>query len=576
MKKIETKIVSLLFVLLMIYGVTITGIGYCFFQVDEHGKELSEGYAQLEMQYAKIGQSVERTQKYVNIMCLLDNPKVRDGLYSGIEVEQRDVKEALDSMDKLIVKVHNSKLQKNYKAYKNFVIQVFDMTSQIVILVNKQDYEEANRLLSTDFQMLIQDSQTMQEEMVAQMSKGVHDSSSAYQKAIVRSYQIVILLAICFLVAFALIVFFVRRWICKPVKQTQKKMEEIVKNIYEGKGDLTQRLRIQSQDEIGLMAGGINAFIEQLQHIMTSIQRQSDKLSEVTEQMDTDLSESGENITSVSAVLEELAAGMEEILSIILNLNEQGELVVRRVLQMKKDCERGHCMGDEISSRAEEIQTRTAESRDYLLKLVSDKTEQMETAIEESLKVQEISGLTGDILNISNQTNLLALNASIEAARAGEAGKGFAVVADEIRVLADGSKDTANRIQEISDLVIDAVEVLVRHSQDVLSFLSEEIVNDYDSFSNMTEIYTKDAAEVKELFDQLQQSTSEMNEAMSSVSDGMKDIATTTNQSSLGITDSANRMTDIVSSMNHIRKESEEGMLVSMDLLQEIHRFKKI
>ena len=576
MKKIETKIVSLLFVLLLIYGVTIGGVGYCFWQVDAHGKELSEGYAQLEIQYAKVGQSVERTQKYVNILCLLDNPQVREGLFSGIQVEQEDVVEALAAMDRQIMKVHNAKLQKNYQEYKDFVIQVFDMTAQIETLVKQQNYGEANRILSTDFQALIQDSQTMQEDMVAQMTQGVSDSAKAYQAAIVHSYQIIMGLASCFLLSFVFIVIFVRRWVCKPVKQTQTKMEEIVRDIHEGQGDLTQRLHIHSKDEIGLMAGGINTFIEQLQHIMIAIQSQSDKLSDATEQMDSDLSKSGENITSVSAVLEELAASMEEILSIILNLNEQGELVVGRVSQMKEDCERGHCMGDEISSRAKEIQIRTAKSRDHVLRLVTDKKNQMETAIAESLKVQEISGLTGDILKISNQTNLLALNASIEAVRAGEAGKGFAVVAEEIRVLADGSKDTANRIQEISDLVIEAVELLVRHAQDVLSFLSEEIVTDYDSFSNMTEIYTKDAAEVKALFDQLQQSTLEMNEAMSSVSEGMKDIATTTNQSSMGITDSANRMTDIVASMNHIRKESEESMSVSMDLLQEVNRFQKI
>ncbi len=81
----------------------------------------------------------------------------------------------------------------------------------------------------------------------------------------------------------------------------------------------------------------------------------------------------------------------------------------------------------------------------------------LQASIEDSHQIENINSLTGDILSIAAKTNLLALNASIEAARAGEAGKGFAVVADEIRVLADGSKETANNIQQISKGVVDAV-----------------------------------------------------------------------------------------------------------------------
>ena len=86
--------------------------------------------------------------------------------------------------------------------------------------------------------------------------------------------------------------------------------------------------------------------------------------------------------------------------------------------------------------------------------------QKLSDAVAESHNVKQINELTGNILSVASQTNLLALNASIEAARAGEAGRGFAVVADEIRILADDSRNTANNIQTVSNLVISAVESL--------------------------------------------------------------------------------------------------------------------
>ena len=79
---------------------------------------------------------------------------------------------------------------------------------------------------------------------------------------------------------------------------------------------------------------------------------------------------------------------------------------------------------------------------------------------ENSKSVDHVNELTDEILNISSQTNLLALNASIEAARAGDVGRSFSVVADEIRLLADSSRETANKIQNINSVVISA-DILV-------------------------------------------------------------------------------------------------------------------
>ena len=110
-----------------------------------------------------------------------------------------------------------------------------------------------------------------------------------------------------------------------------------------------------------------------------------------------------------------------------------------------------------MDQNADKLKNNAILNKKNTWEIVTDIIGKLQTTIQESKKVEKVSELTNDILNIASQTNLLALNASIEAARAGEAGKGFAVVADEIRQLAEDSKNTANDIQKINTGVIDAV-----------------------------------------------------------------------------------------------------------------------
>ena len=124
----------------------------------------------------------------------------------------------------------------------------------------------------------------------------------------------------------------------------------------------------------------------------------------------------------------------------------------------------------------------------------------LKDAVKESQNVEQINSLTNDILDIANETNLLALNASIEAARAGEAGRGFSVVAEEISVLADSSRNTANNIQGISQVVNEAVQKLSDSAQQMLQFVDETVLTDYDSFVSIVNQYQTDAEEMNRIF----------------------------------------------------------------------------
>ena len=104
-----------------------------------------------------------------------------------------------------------------------------------------------------------------------------------------------------------------------------------------------------------------------------------------------------------------------------------------------------------IMERARKRHEASNRSAKEAVALYQETRADLERAIADSKRVQEIDTLTEEILSISSQTNLLALNASIEAARAGEAGKGFSVVAEEIRELADHSRLAVDQIRKVTE-----------------------------------------------------------------------------------------------------------------------------
>jgi len=380
---------------------------------------------------------------------------------------------------------------------------------------------------------------------------------------------IIIVLAVVF-------TFILSKLLLKPLVKATRSLENIIHNIQVGQGDLTVRLESATNDEIGRIITSINHYTEVLQGVTLKIKDGTAGLNLLVDNVSQSVDNSNEQAMTNSAIMEELTASMQEVNTSTDTMLVNVENVHEGIVKIAEETGSGLEYTEVINKNAEEIKDFSMRKQEHTKNMLQEITETIQTSIENSKQVDKINGLTEDILSIASKTNLLSLNASIEAARAGEAGKGFAVVADEIRQLADSSKETANSIQEISQIVNDAVNDLVGNTDNLLTYMNTEIIKDYDSMVQIGEDYGETAAEVRRIMMSLRANTNEMQGSVGNMRDLISSTVRTINESARGVSEAAENTVNLVTSMSEISKEMGTNREVAHNLSEEINKFKNI
>ncbi|MGO3057223.1 MAG: methyl-accepting chemotaxis protein [Halomonas sp.] len=221
------------------------------------------------------------------------------------------------------------------------------------------------------------------------------------------------------LILLLVVVAYAARRSLAPIKHTASAMADIA----QGKGDLTRRLEVKSQDEIGDLARGFNAFVERMQGTLQEVRHNAQTVLAGA----SDMADGTHELSSrTDQAAQETSASMEEIHSTVAHTSQASEQANGLAIEAAGASKRGTESMTQMESK-------------------------MGAISESSNKISDIIGL---IDSIAFQTNILALNASVEAARAGEQGRGFAVVANEVRTLASRSATAAQDIRALIDVSV--------------------------------------------------------------------------------------------------------------------------
>lgn len=488
-----------------------------------------------------------------------------------------EVRAEQEVLDQYLMEYKNSLDEEDATAYNTILSNYDTMKYEIANLMAFSGNAEKEKAFVLANGTIKQCSDEMQRQVEGMMERAQESAMQAsnvltteYNRAVFKNTLIVVLSVIAFVITlYSVFILIIRKLII-----ANHEINDIINGIDQSQGDLTKRISILSNDEIADLGNGINTFMGKLQSIMKMIIENSRKLEEVVSEVQQSVRTSNDSASDLSAVTEELSATMQEVGHSATIINQNADSVRSEVEMIADKCSSINDYSKKMKENADKMELDARTNMKETSTKVQEILEVLNQAIEDSKSVEQVNGLTNDILKISSQTNLLALNASIEAARAGEAGKGFAVVADEIRQLASSSRQTANRIQEINSVVINAVHNLAGHSNNLVEYMTDSILPEFENFVSSGEQYRDNATYIEGVMNEFTAKTDDLKRAVDEIASSIETITDAIEEGAKGVTGAAESTQILVTDMENISNRMDENQQIAAALQRETDIFK--
>lgn len=367
-----------------------------------------------------------------------------------------------------------------------------------------------------------------------------------------------ILITIIAVLLGGILMYFIAAKIANPIIQLMKAANEMAG------GDLTQTVKIDSDDEIGRLAAAFNGMGANLKRLIQQVQKNAEQVAASSEELTATAEQSAQAVNQVAETISSVAEGATKQVKEVDATAVVVEQMSGGIQQIAANSAIVSDMSNKTAAAAENGNSAVSAAVNQMVTIEKSVAHSAEVVAKLGERSQQIGQIVGTISGIAGQTNLLALNAAIEAARAGEQGRGFAVVAEEVRKLAEQSQEAAKEIaaligeiQSDTDLAVDVMNSGTDEVKRGTAVVNNAGQSFQDIFSQVTQM-SKQVQAISSAIQQMAAGSQKIVASVQGIDHISKDIAAQTQTVSAATEEQAASMEEIAASSQALSNLAEE------------------
>ena len=338
-------------------------------------------------------------------------------------------------------------------------------------------------------------------------------------------------------------------------------------------GDLTQRIDLKQNDEVGQLVTALNTMSEMLHGVVMNIATAANDMAASSEELSASSDETSKSIQQVAATIQEVARGSQDTTTNVGQARENLMQSAQAIEGIAKEIEEVAAYSTQASSQGEE----GGKAADGAARIITNaaRSVQETTVVVQALgeKTAQIGEFIGIITGIADQTNLLALNAAIEAARAGEAGRGFAVVAEEVRKLAEESNEAAGNITHL----VKGIEGEMQTALEAMDRSDKEVGEGAETVKQASAMLAEIVEGIRTVTEKVQNisaAAEEINASTAEVVDGMQSVAAVAEENAAASEEVSSATEEQTAAMEEVGSSAATLAKLAQDLQELVARFK--